>query len=373
MRLYSNCIIAFAIMTLVAGCSKTAPAPAAGSYNTLTVKRQDYTLDRRLTAKIESKENVDISPMVGGTLKKIYVSEGARVKKGAPLFLIDPAPYIAAVDAAKAEVATARAALSTAQLNMEGKEQLYAREMIGEFDLRRARLAQEEATAQLETAQAALAEARANLDYTTIKSPVDGTVSMIDFLEGNVVFPSGELPITLVAANKHINAYTTLSEELFTNLLREYDCNTSQELLGKLPPVSLFTIWGDELPQKGHFDAISGDTDFLTGSILLRASFDNPSEMFRNGSNGHLMLPTTLHDVFVIPQEATLHIQDKYFVYRIIEGKVVMTEVKGIPAVDDEHLVVTDGLNDNDVIIADNVGMVREGMTVDQVAKKKGQ
>ena len=366
----SNIMLVILMLALTTGCKENAPSTVNEAYKTLSVKQQDYTLGRQFNAKIESKENVDVSALVGGTLKKVCVKEGARVKKGQPLFIIDQAPYIAAVNAAKAQVATARAALSTAGLNLDGKEKLYAQQMVGEFDLRRARHAKEEAAAQLEAAQAELAAARTNLDYTTICSPVDGTVSIMNFHEGQVVFPSSTLPITTVAANKQIHAYTTLSEELLVNLFKEYGCSTSDELLKKLPPVTLYTVWGEELPQKGHFDAVSGETDISTGSVLFRASFDNPSEMFRNGSNGYVVLPTTKHGVFVIPQEATIHIQDKYFVYRIVDGKAVSTEVKGISA-NDEHYVVTSGLNDGDVIIAENAGMVTEGMAVAQETGKK--
>ena len=357
------------ILPLLTGCGES-EANSADTYKTLCVERQDYTLEHRFVAKIESKENVAVSALIGGTLKTVCVKDGARVKKGQPLFIIDQASYIAAVNAAKAQVGTARAALSTAQLNLDGKEKLYEQQMVGEFDLRRARHAKEEAAAQLEAAQAELAAARSNLDYTTICSPVDGTISIMNFLEGDVVFPTSALPIATIAANKQIYAYTSLSEKILVELFEEYGCSTSDELLKKLPPVSLYTIWGEELPQKGHFDAVSGEADVLTGSVLLRASFDNPSEMFRNGSNGYVGLPTTRHGVFVIPQEATIHIQDKCFVYRVIDGRAVSTEVKGISA-NDEHYVVTSGLNDGDVIIAENAGMVTEGMAVAQETGKK--
>ena len=372
MKLKKYLILFSYMLALMTGCTETSSTTTNDVYKTLCVERQDYTQDRQFTAKIEGKENIDVCALIGGTLKTVCVREGARVKKGQTLFIIDQAPYIAAVNAAKAQVGTARAALSTAQLNLEGKEKLYAQQMVGEFDLRKARHAKEEATAQLEAALAGLAAARSNLDYTTICSPVDGTISIMNFLEGDVVFPTSTLPIATVAANKQIHAYTTLSEEMLVNLFEEYGCSTSDELLKKLPPVSLYTIWGEELPQKGHFDAVSGETDILTGSVLVRASFDNPSEMFRNGSNGYVALPITKHGVFVIPQEATIHIQDKCFVYRIVDGKAVSTEVKGISA-NDEQYVVTSGLDDGDVIIAENAGMVTEGMAVVQETGKKEQ
>lgn len=117
---------------------------------------------------------------------------------------------------------------------------------------------------------------------------------------------------------------------------------------------------------KGHIDAISGSADTTTGAVLLRASFDNPSESFRHGSNGYIEFSSVKHGVFVIPQDAAIHIQDKYFVFRVIEGKAVSTEIRVLPSADGQHFVVTSGLNEKDVIIAENVGMVSEGMAIAQ-------
>ena len=356
------------MLVLATGCKETAPSTVNETYKTLSVERQEYMSGRRFMAKIESRQRIEVRPVIGGTLKKICVREGARVKKGQPLFVIDQAPYIAAVDAAKAQLATARATLSTAQLNLDGKEQLYAQQMVGEFDLRRARHARDEAAAQVESAQAELAAARTNLAYTTITSPVDGTMSIIDFREGELVDPS--IPIASISANNHIYAYTSLSGKLLNDLFEEYDCRSTSELISKLPAVTLCTIWGEELPQKGSFDAISGGADASTGAVTIRASFDNPSELFRNGSNGYIYLPITKKGVYVIPQDAAIHVQDKYFVYRVVDGKAVSTEVKVMPVDDDQHYVVTSGLADGDIIIAEKAGMVREGVAVAQETKK---
>ena len=147
--------------------------------------------------------------------------------------------------------------------------------------------------------------------------------------------------------------------------------DSSNELLTRLPEVRLLTTWGEELPQKGHIDAIGGNVDFTTGAILIRASFDNSSELFRNGSNGYVVLPTTKHDVFVIPQDATIRIQNKSFVYRVVEGKAVFTEVKGKLSSDKQSFVVTEGLKDGDVIVVENVGLVTEGMAITQEREEK--
>lgn len=193
-------------------------------------------------------------------------------------------------------------------------------------------------------------------------------MSIIDFRVGELVDPS--IPIACISANNHIYAYTSLSGKLLDDLFEEYGCSSTNELISKMPAVTLCTIWGEELPQKGIFDAISGGADASTGAVTIRASFDNPSELFRNGSNGYIYLPTTKKGVVVIPQDAATHIQDKYFVYRVIEDKAVSTEVKVISAGDDQHYVVTSGLSDGDVIIAEKAGMVREGTIVAPEAKK---
>ena len=346
------------------GCSEESSQSAERGYKTLCVKKQDYTLYREFSAKIESHYNIAVHSVINGRLEKICVKEGARVKKGQVLFILNQDPYIAAVNAAKAQVASASAALSTARLNLEGKEKLYAKQMIGEFDMQRARHANNDAAAQLEAANAELAAARANLDFTIIRSPVDGVINMIEYREGELVDPSSDLELTTIGDNKRIYSYSFISEKTLVDFLNEYGCSTSEELIEKLPEVTLYTDWGKELPQKGHIDAISGTVHFKTGAIKVRASFDNPSEIFRNGGNGYIVIPCVKRNVIVIPQEAATDIDNKFIVYRVIDGKTVATEVKVVPYNDGQNYVVTEGLTPGDIIIAEGAGLLSDGMEV---------
>ena len=341
------------------------------SYRLLRVERQDFTLNREFIVKLESKRNISVRPLVSGRLTKICVQEGAHVKKGQALFVIDQAPYIAAVDAAKAQVATARATLATAQLNLEGKEKLYEQQMIGEFDLHRARYAKEEAYALLETAKAELESARTNLGYTTITSPVDGSIDMMKNRVGDYVSPDGEERFTLLVDNSYFNAYGSISEEMLSGLLHDFKCSSTNELLKKLPPVTFYSNWGYKLPQDGHIDAISGSVDIMVGAVYIRASFTNPTEMLRSGSNGYIVLPYVMHDVIVIPQEAAVDIHDKFLVYKVVDGKAVETEVTILPYNDGQNFVVTAGLEPGDVIIAEGVGLVKDGIEVTEKKDKK--
>ena len=359
------------LLVLCTGCGEDATQPVKDCYRCQRVQRRDITLNRNFTVKMEGIHSIGVRPLVSGRLAKILVKEGAHVKKGQPLFVIDQSPYIAAVDAAKAQVSTARAALSSAQLNLEGKETLYAQQMVGESDLRRARHAKEEAYAQVEAAQAELEAARIQLGYTTVFSPVDGVIGMIEYRVGDLVEADSELHMTILSDNNYLHAYSALSEESLSELLQDFNCNAVDELLEKLPPVTFYSNWGYQLEEKGHIDAISGSVDLENGATYIRATFRNPTEIFRNGTNGYIELPYVRHNAIVIPQEAVVDIHDKYLVYKVVEGKAVETEVTILPYNDGQNYVVTCGLSDGDVIIAEGAGFVKDGMEVTEKKEEK--
>ena len=368
--LYLAAVLTFPM--LCTGCGEEASQQTKDCYRTLRVERQDYTLYRSFAVKLESRKNIQLRPQVSGRLTKIYVKEGARVKKGEPLFVIDQAPYLAAVDAAKAQVSTARAALSTAQLNLEGKQKLYEQQMVGEYDLRRARHAKEEASAQVEAAEAQLVSARTQLGFTTICCPVDGVIGMIPYRVGDLVDPSEGPYLTLASESNYIYAYGALSEEALSELLRDFGCSSLDELPTKLPAVTLYSNWGEKMPVEGHIDAISGTVESENGATYIRASFFDATEIFRSGSNGYIEMPYVMHGVIVVPQEAVVDIHDKYLVYKVVDGKAVETEVNVLHYDDGQNFVVTAGLAPGDVIIAEGAGFVTDGIEVTEKKEKKG-
>ena len=332
-------------------------------YRTLTIKLQDYTVTRELTAKIETENPAVIRPQISGKITKICVKEGAHVKKGQPLFIIDQAPYQAAVRNAEAKVASAKAQLATARQNLEGKEELYKQHVVGDFDLKKARNAKAEAEGALAEAQADLETARNELSYTVITSPSDGVLSMIEYRLGELVDPLMETELTNVTDPRRLFAYFSLSEKTIHNLTDIYKCRVS-DLTSVLPEVSLVTYWGKELHQKGHIDAISGNVDESTGSLVLRASFENSEDLFLNGSNGIIILPYELKDAIVIPQEATYDILNKLFVYKVVDGVTKACEIEVFRYDNGKDYIVTKGLEAGDVIIAEGAGMLKDGMRI---------
>ena len=342
---------------------------SAGEYRTLTVKTQDFSLIREFTADIESEQPAEIRPQIAGKITQICVKEGARVKKGQPLVIIDQTPYKAAVNSAKAKLNSAKAQLATARQNLEGKEHLFKQHVIGDFDLNKARNESAEAQAALDEAKAELETAQNELSYTVVKSPSDGVMSMLEYRIGEIIDPSMEKELATISDPKHIYAYIGMLEKTLYDLTQYYKCNIS-ELVGKLPELTLTTYWGKQMEFKGHADAISGNVETGTGTVVIRASFDNPDGLFRNGSNGIVMMPYILKNAIVIPQEATFDIQDKIFVFKVENGMTKQTVVEVMPYNDGQHFVVTSGLKVGDVIIAEGAGLLKDGTRVKVKSEK---
>lgn len=336
---------------------------AVGEYRGITITTQNYTVTREFTAQVESEQPANIRPQISGRLTQICVKEGAHVKKGQPLFIIDQAAYLAAVRSAEARQSSAKARLAIARQTLEGKEELFRQHVIGDFDLNKARNEAAAAEAELAEAKADLATAQTELSYTVVKSPSDGVLSMIEYRIGEMVSPEMELELATVSDPKRIHAYIGLSEKSLYDLTQYYQCSID-ELPDRIPEISMTTYWGEEIKHKGRVDAISGNVEKNTGTVVVRASFDNLDGLFRNSSNGTVLIPYPIKDAIVIPQEATFDIQDKIFVFKVEDGVAKAVPVDILPYNDGQSYIVTSGLKTGDVIIAEGAGLLKDGQKV---------
>ena len=218
-------------------------------------------------------------------------------------------PYQAALETAVANVRSAEAAVATARMTADSKQTLFDNKVVSAFDLQTAKNSLLEAEAALAQAKAQETSARNDLSYTVVKSPVDGVASMIPYRVGALVD-------------------------------------------------------GQPYAHTGHIDAISGTISSGTGAMSLRATFPNPERMLRNGSSATLVFPYQRDNVLVVPQEATYEIQDKVFVYRVVDGKATSAQVTVFPVSDGREYIVESGLKAGDVIVAEGAGLLQEGTTV---------
>ncbi len=333
-----------------------------GYFETMTVKKQDITLHETYPASIEGRQSIKIIPRVEGYLREIRVKEGQRVKKGQVLFVIDQASYQAELKAAEANLAVAKAGVETAQLNYDSRQTLHRKNIVSDYDLRTAASNLTMANAQARQALAQLESARANLSYTVLRSPSDGVVGSLPLRVGTYVGPTTQDGLTTVADAQEMYVYFSLTERDVMSLIAKH--GSLEEAVKAFPTVTLLTANGDTCAVKGRVESISGVVEKLTGAVSTRAVFPNAHGSLLSGSTGRLNIPYETKQVIVIPQSATYEIQDKIYVWHIVDGQAQSTIISVLPLNDGQHYVVTSGLNVGDVIIAKGAGYVKEGQKI---------
>lgn len=332
------------------------------NYRTLEVERGDAVLEAKYSATLEGQQLVEIRPQVSGIITKICFEEGDKVTKGQTLFILDQVPYTAAVEVAEANVRSAEAQLATAKLTAESNTMLYEKEVISEYELKTAQNALASAEAAYAQAKAQLTTANNNLSYTVVKSPVTGVAGMIPYRVGALVGSNITTPMVTVSDDSFIHAYFSLSENLILNLMQQY--GTQQNFIEGMSDVELLMSNGDRYPVKGRIDAVSGIVDQSTGAVRVRAQFANDSHLLRSGNSASVIIPTKVKDVIVIPQIATYEIQEKVFVYKVVDGKATSSMVEVYKENDGTSYIVTSGLEEGEVIVAEGAGLLKEGTVI---------
>lgn len=357
-----NNILILLCAALLCSCKGTQQKNTDTMYKTLTVALSNQTLKSDYTASIRGRQNVEIRPQVSGIITEIRINEGDAVHKGQVLFIIDQVPYKAALETAIANVKSAEAALATAKLTAESRAELYKEKVVSDFDLQTARNELSQAEAALAQAKAEEINARNNLSYTEVKSPVDGAASMIPYRVGALVSSSITQPLVTVSDDKEIYAYFSMAENQILDLIQQY--GSVKQAIENMEEVELTMSNGKTYPHKGKIDAISGTVDESTGSVSLRAVFPNPEQLLRNGGSGKVIISTMKKDCIIIPQTATYELQNRIFAYKVVDGKAQSAPVEVFKLNNGTEYIVESGLTPGDVIIAEGAGLVREGTVI---------
>lgn len=297
-----------------------------------------------------------------GYHSKVCVKEGEVVRQGQLLFIIDQVPYKAALQTAKANVAAAEASVATAQLTYDSKKELFAKNVVSQFDLQTSQNNLLTAKSQLAQAEAQLVNAANNLSYTEVKSPSNGVVGVLPYRVGALVSASIPQPLTTVSDNSDMYVYFSLTENQLLDLTREY--GSMDKALAALPNVQLVLNDGSLYSQEGRIESISGVIDTSTGSVQLRAVFPNPGRLLHSGSSGNVLLPHIYKNVVTVPQVATFELQDKKFVYKVENGVATSQNITVSPQSDGKNFIVTAGLTPGEVIVTEGVGLMREGTPI---------
>ena len=336
---------------------------------TMKVTRSDQTLVSPYTARLTGRQIVEIRPQVSGTITRICINEGQQVRKGQTLFIIDQTPYRAALQVARANVEAAQAKLTTARMEYESSRKLKAGQVISDYTVQTSLNALNEAKAALSQAKAQELNARNSLSYTEVKSPVNGSASMIPYHVGALVSSSIAEPLVTVADDKEMYAYFSITENQTLDLISQY--GSINDFIAKAPAVSLRLSNGKDYDQAGRISAVSGIVDGQTGAVTLRATFPNTGHLLHNGGSATIIVPTQRSQCIVIPQEATYELQNRSFVYRVIDGKTKATAVTLFSQNNGKEYIVEEGLHVGDTIIAEGAGLLKDGIEVKEEVRGK--
>ena len=359
--------------TALAACHQTQvkSTQKENYYETMEVTRSDRTLTTGYSAAISGVQTVEIRPQISGMITDILIEEGESVTKGQVLFVIDQTPYKAAYEIAVANVKSAEAALSTAKLILDSNKDLYEQDVVSEFDLMTAQNDLVEAEAKLALCKAEEVNASNNLSYTEVRSPVNGVASMIPYRVGALVNSNITQPLVTVSDDSRVYAYFSMAENQMLDMVQQY--GSLNNAIRQMPEVELIMSNGDKYEHTGKINAISGTISESTGAVSIRAVFNNRNHLLRNGGSGTIIIPMTLKNCIVIPQAATYELQDRVFVYKVIDGKASATEIRISPQNNGVEYIVEEGLEVGDVIVAEGAGLIKEGTTIRSRSEKEAE
>jgi len=261
----------------------------------------------------------------------------------------------------QANLQAAKAAALNSQIEVEKLTPLVSAKVVSDFQLRSARAAYQIAVANLEQAKAGLASAKINLGYTVIKSPVDGFVGRLPKKQGSVVGPNDPVPLTQLSDTHDVHVYFSLAESDFISFNAKHPGKTVSERIKKLPPVSLMLTDGSIYAEKGRIDMVDGQFDNQTGAITIRAKFPNHNGLLKSGNTGKIRLSMQHENVILIPQSATVEVQDKVFVYTVDAQNKVGRKPIGIMTTSGADYLVNNGLKPGDRIVLEGIDKLKDG------------
>lgn len=327
-----------------------------------------YTTEKEIypqtesVGRIEAKYSVDVVARINGWLQKRYFQEGAFVKKGQTLFLIQPNEYAIAVQQAKAAVEQSQAALINSEKELVRARELVKNDFVSKSYYDNALATRDQNKAALDVNRANLAAAKLNLSYTKVVSPVDGKVGKILITEGNLVNPqSGAL--TKIVSTSPIYAYFTIKSEDYVKYMKNA-ADTGKDALSGMD-VTIKLSDGSEYKEKGKLEFVNNEVDPTAGTISLRATFVNKDNVLVPGDFVNVTATSKKPvSVVLVPQVAVSDSTSGTYVWIIDENKQAQQRFVKIDKQEGESWVVLEGLKPNEMIIKSGFQRLRPGSPV---------
>jgi RND family efflux transporter MFP subunit len=359
----------------VAGCGspKAASPLPSPEVEVASVVQKDVPIYSEWVATLDGYVNAQIQPQVTGYVIRQTYKEGSFVRKGQILFQIDPRPFQALLDQANAQLAQAQAQLGKTQMDVDRDTPLAKARAIAQSQLDNDVQANRAAQAAVKAAEAQVDQAKLNLEFTDVKSLIDGISGIAQVQIGNLVNPTTVL--TSVSQINPIKAYFSISEQEYIHFADRINAETQKETPTNGPPFELILADGSVYPHKGVGLLTNRQVDVATGSIQVISSFPNPKNALRPGQFGRLRAaPEIRNGALLVPQKAVTELQGTYQLAVVnADNKVSIRAVK-VGARVGPLWIVESGVKPGELVIVEGLQKVQNGSTVKikQAAPEKG-
>lgn len=385
---FLSCFVFGSILALTAACQ---PDPVkkneALEVSVVKVEQQDVTIYTDFVGSIDGIENAEIRARVAGYLQEVHFTEGSRVKAGDLLVTIDPVLSEAEVRKARGDVAMAQASAAKALADVERLTPLVATNSVSRQELDHATAARQAAEAQVLATQGSLATAQASLDFTQVRSPIDGVVGVRNVSVGTLVGQSDPTLLTTVSKLDPVRVRFPVSEQLYLkhaaalNTLVDRpgvsdgspgpadkankDASPNTELPPRPRQLELILADGSKYPEKGWLALIDRAISISTGSILLEARFPNPKGILRPGQFGRVRAATNkILGALAVPQRAVIERQSMHEVFVLTDKNEVERRSVIVGPQVGRYWIITKGIQAGERILTDGIQKVRPKMVV---------
>jgi RND family efflux transporter MFP subunit len=358
-------VLLAASVSLAAGCGNTNAAPAipAPAVEVTKVVQKDVPVVSEWVATLDGYVNAQIQAQVSGYIVAQKYKEGSSVRRGQILFQIDPRPFQALLDQANAQLAQAQAQLGKTEMDV-GRDTPLARERaIAQSQLDNDIQANQAAKAAVKATEAQVEQARLNLDFTAVKSLVDGIAGIAQVQIGNLVNPTTVL--TSVSQMDPIKVYFSISEQEYLHFAEKINAQTQKEIPTGGPSFDLILADGSTYPHKGIGLLTNRQVDTTTGSIQLVCSFPNPHNILRPGQFGRLRAAAEVrHGALLVPQKAVSELQGAYQL--AVVGSDNKASIRPVTVGErvGEDWIIESGVKPGELVIVEGLQKVQGGSTV---------
>ncbi len=344
------------------GVKASAPPAKPPEVQVADVLQKDVPIVSEWTATLDGFVNAQIQPRVAGYLIKQNYKEGSFVHKGQVLFEIDPRPFVAALDQAKGQLAQAEAALGKAQQDVKRDQPLAEARAIAQSQFDNDIQAELGAKAGVATAKASVEQAQLNLGFTQVTSLIDGIAGIAQTQIGNLV--SNTTVLTSISQVNPIKAYFSISEQQYM-LTQSVGKGGAARDAWKGVKLKLALSDGSEYPYQGSFLLADRQVDANTGTIRVVGSFPNPNNLLRPGQFGRVIAEMgTQKSALLVPQRAVTELQGNFQLAVVSpENKVSIRPVKVGPTIG-KMLIIQDGVKPQERVVVEGLQKVKEGTVV---------